>query len=279
MPPGISSARFFALTRYTLPTAFKGLRETLAAFPPPCSLGPQAGSLTRCSRESAAASAARPPLPVLQPGGSLHACLDRSITGTPTTPARAQRPCPGPPARTVPGGQSLGSVTAPAGWKGQPTGAGRPERTAGPPRPPELPPARLPGHSHSSARWAVLFLSCLIPNGAGSTGVELREQEIGEGGGEEQPGSDASRSELKTQSRRPTAGRKSGLRGPRGTARNTPPTKLHSASLSPLAAQPSPLPSGTLRSPGRRAPACVGGRGPAGPAKSWRESLMSCAAH
>ena len=45
---------------HTLSIAFKGLRETLAALPPPCSLGPQAGSFTRSSRESAAASA--PPL-------------------------------------------------------------------------------------------------------------------------------------------------------------------------------------------------------------------------
>lgn len=107
----------------------------------------------------------------------------------------------------------------------------------------------------------------------------LREQEIGEGGGEEQPGSDASGSELKTQSRRPRAGRKSGLRGPRDAARNAPPGEVTLASPPPPAAGPSPLPSGALRSPGRRAPASAGGRGPAGPAKGWRESLMSCAAH
>lgn len=107
----------------------------------------------------------------------------------------------------------------------------------------------------------------------------LREQEIGEGGGEEQPGSDASRSELKTQSRRPRAGRKSGLRGPRGAARNAQPGEVTLASPPPLADGPSPLPSRALRSPGRGAPACVGGRGPACPAKGWGESLMSCAAH
>lgn len=146
-------------------------------------------------------------------------------------------------------------MTATAGWRGKPTGAGRPERTAGPPwpRPLELPPARLPGHSHSSVRWAVLFLSCLIPNWAGSTGVVLREQEIGEGGGEEQLGSDASGSELKTQSRRPRAGRKSGLRWPRGATRNTPPGEVILASSPPLDTRPSPLPSGALRSPGRGA--------------------------
>lgn len=84
--------------------ALKGLTETLAAFPPPSWLGPKAGLISQqltgaCRRLRA------PPPPVLQPGGSLHACLDRSITGTPTTPARAQRPCPGLPARTVPDGQ------------------------------------------------------------------------------------------------------------------------------------------------------------------------------
>lgn len=171
-------------------------------------------------------------------------------------------------------------MTAPAaGWGWEPPGAGCPERTARPPRPPALPPARLPGHSHSSARWAALFLSCLIPNWAGSTGVVLREQEIGEGGGEEQPGSDASGSELKTQSRRPRAGRKSGLRGASGHRTQYAAGEVTLASPPPLAASASPIPSGAPRSPGRGAPACVGGRGPAGPAKSWRESLMSCAAH
>lgn len=172
-------------------------------------------------------------------------------------------------------------MTAPAGWRGELKGEGCSERIAGPPRPwpPKLPPAWLPGHSHSSARWAVLFLSCLILNWAGSTGVVLREQEIGEGGGVEQPGCNASGSELKTQSRRPRAGRKSGLRGPRRAARNAPPGEVTLASLQPLTAPPSPLPSGALRSRSRGAPACVGGRGLASPAKSWRESLMSCAAH
>ncbi|XP_037676712.1 collagen alpha-1(I) chain-like [Choloepus didactylus] len=135
---------------------------------------------------------------VLQPGGSLHACLDRSITSTPTPPVRAQRPCRGPPARAVHSGRYPRSATVPPAWGsggGGPAGTGRRERMAGSPRSrrPALAPARLPGHSHSSAHWAVLFLSCLIPNWAGSTGVVLREQEIGEGGGEEQLGSDARR--------------------------------------------------------------------------------------
>lgn len=108
----------------------------------------------------------------------------------------------------------------------------------------------------------------------------LREQEIGEGGGEEQPGSDASRSELKTQSRRSRAGRKSGLRGPRGAARNAQPGEV---TRSPLR-HPSPLvpphfPAALSEARAAGAPACVGGRGPAGPAKGWGESLMSCAAH
>lgn len=107
----------------------------------------------------------------------------------------------------------------------------------------------------------------------------LREQEIGEGGGEEQPGSDASGSELKTQWRRPRAGRKSGLRGPRGAARNAPPREVTLAYPPSLATGPSPLPSGAPRSLDRGAPACVGGGGQDGPAKGWRESLMSCAAH
>ena len=107
----------------------------------------------------------------------------------------------------------------------------------------------------------------------------LREQEIGEGGGEEQPGSYASGSELKTQSRRSRAGRKSGLRWASGLRTQHAAGEVTLASPPPLAASPSPLPSGAPRSPGRGAPACVGGRGPAGPAKSWRESLMSCAAH
>lgn len=98
--------------------AFKGLREILAAVLHPAR---RARRLAGCSRESAAASAARPhpphyPPPVLQSGGSLHACLDLSITRTPTTPARARRPYPCPPACTVPSGQNLGSVTAPKGW-------------------------------------------------------------------------------------------------------------------------------------------------------------------
>lgn len=207
--------------------------------------------LTRCSRESAAASAARPPLPVLQPGRSLHACLDRSITGTPTTPARARRPCLGPPARTVPGGQNPGSVNATAGWRGEPRGTGRPERTAGPPGPwpPELPPARLPGHSHSSARWAVLFLSCLIPNWAGSTGVELREQEIGEGGGEEQPGSDASGSELKTQLKRPREEERAGCAGLAAPHATRHPAKLHSPPCRPSLPGPPHFPAAFSAAP------------------------------
>lgn len=71
----------------------------------------------------------------------------------------------------------------------------------------------------------------------------LREQEIGEGGGEEQPGSDASGSELKTQWRRLRAGRKSGLRGPRGAARNAQPREVTLASPPPLSARPSHLPA------------------------------------
>lgn len=71
----------------------------------------------------------------------------------------------------------------------------------------------------------------------------LREQEIGEGGGEEQPGSDASRSELKTQSRRPRAGRKSGLRGPRGAARNAQPGEVTLASPHPLLPVPPHFPA------------------------------------
>lgn len=273
MPPGISTT----LPTPTLPIVFKGLRETLAAFPPPWSLGPKARSLTGVCRRLRG-----PPPPSRPSAGREPACLSRPIYHRHTNNTREsaetlpRSPCPHGSRRTEPW-----SVTAPAGSGWEPTGSGCPERTAGPPRsrPPALPPARLPGHSHSSARWAVLFLSCLIPNWAGSTGVVLREQEIGEGGGEEQPGSDASGSELKTQSRRPRAGRKSGLRGPRGAARNAPPGEVTLASRSPLAARPSPLPSGALRSPGRGSPACVGGRGPAGPAKGWRESLMSCAAH
>lgn len=71
----------------------------------------------------------------------------------------------------------------------------------------------------------------------------LREQEIGEGGGEEQPGGDASGSELKTQSGRPRAGRKSGLRGPRGAARNTPPGEVTLVSLSPSLPVPPHFPA------------------------------------
>lgn len=113
--------------------------------------------------------------------------------------------------------------------------------------------------------------------GGEHTGVVLREQEIGEGGGEEQLGSDASASELKTQSRRPRSGRKSGLARASGAARNTPPVEVILASSPTLDARPSPLPSGALRSRG-------GGARPvweaeAGLAKDWRESLMSCAAH
>lgn len=107
----------------------------------------------------------------------------------------------------------------------------------------------------------------------------LREQEIGEGGGEEQPGSKASYSELKTQWRRPRAGRKSGLCGPRGDARNAQPCEVILARQLSLTDHPSPLPSGTLRSPERGGQGCVGGGGQAGLAKGWRESLMSCAAH
>jgi hypothetical protein len=87
----------------------------------------------------------------------------------------------------------------------------------------------------------------------------LREQEIGEGGGEEQPGSNASGSELKTQWRRPRAGRKSGLRGPCGAALNAPPGEVTLASPLSLTVRPSPLPSAALRSRDRGAPACVGG--------------------
>lgn len=76
------------------------------------------------------------PPPVLQPGGSLHACLDRSITGTPTTPARAQRPCPGLPARMVPDGRRPKPGERDRDCVGEGGGASRrPERTAGPPRP------------------------------------------------------------------------------------------------------------------------------------------------
>lgn len=93
----------------TLPTAFKELSETLAAFSPPCSLGPQAGSLTRCSRESAAASAARPPsFPVLQPGRE-PACLSRPIYHRHTNNTRESTEtlprslCPHSSRRTKPG--------------------------------------------------------------------------------------------------------------------------------------------------------------------------------
>ncbi|XP_059961212.1 nascent polypeptide-associated complex subunit alpha, muscle-specific form-like [Mesoplodon densirostris] len=199
----------------------------------------------------------RGPPPTSRPSaGREPACLSRPIYHRHTNNTREsaetlpRSPCPHGSRRT-----ERWSVTAPAGSGWDSTGSGCPERTAGParPRPTALPPARLPGHSHSSARR---FLSCLIPNWAGSTGVVLREQEIGEGGGDEQPGSYASGSELKTQSRRPRAGRRSGLRGPRGAARNAPPGQVTRTSRSPLAAHPSPLPRGALRSPGRGAPAC-----------------------
>lgn len=93
LPPGISTR----LPTPTLPFAFKGLREILAAFPSPLVAGP-AGWLAHSRLTGVCRRLQGPPPPsVLQPGGSLHACLDRSITGTPTTPARAPRPCPGPP--------------------------------------------------------------------------------------------------------------------------------------------------------------------------------------
>lgn len=133
-------------------------------------------------------------------------------------------------------------------------------------------------HSHSSVRWAVLFLSCLIPNWAGSTGVVLREQEIGEGGGEEQPGSDWSGSEFKTVEategrKKERAARASRRRTQRAVARSY--TCLPTAPLCPALLPP----RSALLCSGRRASACVGGRGRAGPAKGWRKSLMSCAAH
>ena len=77
LPPGIST-RIFAPTPPLHSVAFKGLREILTAFPPPSSQSPQACSLTRCSRESAAASAARPPLS-RPSAGREPACLSRPI--------------------------------------------------------------------------------------------------------------------------------------------------------------------------------------------------------
>lgn len=106
----------------------------------------------------------------------------------------------------------------------------------------------------------------------------LREQEIGEGGGEKQPGGDAS--ELKTQSSRQTDRRKSGLHGPHGAACTQPPSEVPLASnRRPSLPVPPYFPRTLFAAWAAGGPACVEDRGPAGPAKGWRESLMSCAAH
>lgn len=90
------------------PIAFKGLREILTAFPPPRSQGPQACSLTRCSRESAAASAARPPLS-RPSAGREPACLSRPIYHRHTNNTREstetlhRSPCSHGSRRTEPG--------------------------------------------------------------------------------------------------------------------------------------------------------------------------------
>lgn len=116
----------------------------LTAFPPPYSLGPQAGSLTQltgvCRRLRSP-----PPPPSRPSAGREPACLSRPIYHQHgNNPRESAGPRPGPPARTAPDGQNPGSVTATAGWRGKPPGSSRPER-----------PARvLPGPGPSSSRQA-----------------------------------------------------------------------------------------------------------------------------
>lgn len=106
----------------------------------------------------------------------------------------------------------------------------------------------------------------------------LREQEIGEGGGEEQPGGDAS--ELKTQSSRQTDRRKK-ERTARASRRCMHPAARRSSTCLTAVPRCRSLPISHERSSqlGPRGARPVWKRGPAGPAKGWRESLMSCAAH
>lgn len=82
--------------------ALKGLRETLAAFPPPSWLGPKAGLITRSSWEPAASSAP----PSSPSAGREPACLSRPIYHRHTNNTRES-------AETLP-------------WSAGPNGSGRP---------------------------------------------------------------------------------------------------------------------------------------------------------
>lgn len=126
MPPGISSARFFALTRYTLPTAFKGLRETLAAFPSTLFAGP-AGWLAH-SLLTGVSHRLRGPPPLSRPSaGREPACLSRPIYHRHTNNTREsaetlpRSPCPHGSRRTEPGKRDRAcGVEGAAYWRGPP---------------------------------------------------------------------------------------------------------------------------------------------------------------
>lgn len=209
----------------------------------------------------------RPAPPPSRPSaGREPACLSRPIYHRHSNhPRESASPCPGAPARTAPDGQSPGSVTATAGRRGKPAGAGPPR-----PRPLELPPSRRPGRRPRSALGSPIFIRSNPQLGGehrrrarrtrdrrGRREGRRRERERVKDTGEATEGRKKERAAWAPRRRTQHAARRSStrLRAPRGPA----------------------LP--TSQRPGPRGSACVGGRGPAGPAKGWRESLMSCAAH